>query len=63
MKKFQEDYLPKDDIYLNHIESIRIGHGESDETKNLYFCLTEESFINFKNNKPEKIGYFTIIFL
>ena len=62
MQNFREDYFPKDDIFLEHIESIRVDLGESNETKNLYFCPAKESFINYKTNKLEKIVYFTSIF-
>jgi len=49
LQNFLEEYFPKDVIFLDHIENIRIDLGESTETKNLYFCPAKESFIIFKN--------------
>ena len=62
LQNFREDNFPKDDIFLDHIESIRIDLGDSEETKNIYFCPGKENFINYKTNKIEKNVYFTSIF-
>ena len=62
LQNFREDIFPRDDIFLEHIESIRIDLGESEEAKNLYFCPGKENFINYKTNKIEKNVYFISIF-
>ena len=63
LQSLREEYFPKDDEFLDHIDLIKIDLSDSDDhLKNLIFCPGKESFINPKTNKSENIVFFTTLF-
>lgn len=58
----RKEYYPKDDEFLDNIELIKLDFGDTEESKNLFFCPVKEAFINPKTKKLERIILFSTLF-
>ena len=62
LQLFREEVYPKDDEYLDNIDSIKINLGDDEDLQNLNFCHYKIQFYNPKIKKIDRLVIFTTIF-
>ena len=62
LQLFREELYPKDDEYLDDIDSIKINLGDDEDLQNLNYCHSKIQFYNPKIKKIDRLIIFTTIF-